>query len=234
MNFDVEEGNFFNFHGIKLADCGVLSPEIRRSIAAGNYESREMEYVLSNAEESDIILELGAGIGAMSSMILAHTRVRGYVCVEAMPELVAVIKKNHRLNNIPACEIVAGVMINKAEPEEWLDFHIYEDFWENSLQGLEGRKALRTVRIKGYDFAEQLRKYAPSFIVCDIEGGEFQLFTGGVDLSHVNKVCIEVHDATPKELIDLYAFFVDQGLYLKTPPLRAGVHFFSRGNKGMK
>jgi len=217
---------FFLFRGIKLINSTAISANLQWRIENQNYEKTEIDLVLDTVDENDVVLEIGAGIGAVSTMILTHKKVKKYMCVEANPQLISLIKKNHRINNIDNCEIVSGVMTNDVSMHEF-DFYVCDDFWESSLRK-PASGCTKVLKISGHNFSEFLQRHQPSFIICDIEGGEFDLFTQGVDLSSVRKICIEVHSSSPKEYLDLYAFFVDQGLYLENPPLKEGVALFRR------
>jgi len=219
---------FINHNGVLLISSPAISGRIQNFIEAQKYEQREISLALRHTAPDDVILELGAGIGALSSHILKKRQVKRYICVEANPQMVQLMKKNHAVNDIRDCEIISGVMTNNTEETE-LDFYICKDFWASSLRKPEQYSSVRKVR--GYLFSDILRDAQPSFIICDIEGGEFDLFVNGVDLSSVQKICIELHKAEERQLIDLYAYFVDSGFYLENPPLRphcTRVYYFAR------
>jgi len=216
---------FIDLGGVLLISSPVMSEKMQKYIEEQEYEKNEIAFALKHVESEDVILELGAGIGALSSHILKKKKVQRYICVEANPHMVQLMKKNHAVNGIRNCEIVNGVMTNDTEKTQF-DFYVCEDFWASSLRKPEHYTSIKQVR--GHVFNDILRDVKPSFIICDIEGGEFDLFVNGVDISSVQKICIEIHKTTDRQLVDLYAYFVDSGFYLVTPPLQAGVCFFVR------
>ncbi len=218
-----ENSDLLEFHGIKLVRSRLISPVVLREIATGHYEGDEILCALLNIEPHDVVLELGAGIGALSSVVLSRKKAAGWVCVEANPDLLPVIRKNHKLNKIAGVDIVSGALGN--DPAQTSrDFYVREDFWDSSL--LRPEKFVEIKQIPGRHFGDVLDKYRPTFIICDIEGGEYELFAGAVELGSVRKVCLEAHAAEQSKLDGLAAFFQARGFALQPPPLRPGVNFW--------
>ena len=217
---------FIDHGGVLLISSPVISDKIQRHIEEQTYEGSEIRFALAHAEPEDVILELGAGIGALSSHVLKKIPVKRYICVEANPQMVQLMKKNHAMNDICDCEIISGVLTNNPEETEF-DFYVRDNFFASSLR--KPAQYVSVQRVRGHVFGDLLRDAQPSFIICDIEGGEYDLFVNGVDLSSVQKICIEIHKADDRQLVDLYAYFVDGGFYLVNPPLSAGVRYFARG-----
>ena len=211
------------FHGAKLIRSKLISPAVLKEIASGHYEGDEILCALVNIEPHDVVLELGAGIGALSSVVLSRKEAAGWVCVEANPDLLHLIRKNHKLNNITGVDIISGALGNNPG-QATRDFYVMEDFWDSSLLRPERFVGIKEVPIRG--FGEVLAEYRPTFIICDIEGGEYELFAGEVNLASVRKVCLEIHAAAQSKLDGLNAFFQERGFVLKPPPLRLGVNFW--------
>lgn len=217
--------DLMEFHGAKLIRSTLISPTVLKEIATGHYEGDEILCVLVNIEPHDVVLELGAGIGALSAVVLSRKEAAGWVCVEANPDLLPLIRKNHKLNNITGVDIISGALGNDPAQTE-RDFYLGEDFWGSSLLRPEKFAAIKKVPIHG--FGDILAEYRPTFIICDIEGGEYELLAGEIDLSSVRKVCMEIHAAEQSKLDRLNAFFQKRGFTLKPSPLRLGVNFWQR------
>ena len=217
--------DIFEFHGAKLIRSKLISPAVFREIATGHYEGDEILCVLQTIEPHDLVLELGAGIGALSSVVLSRKQTAGWVCVEAHPALAPLIRKNHKLNALAGVEVLSGALSNDRAQKQH-DFYITEDFWSSSLTRPE--KFVEVKRIPALNFGDILEKYRPTFIICDIEGGEYDLFSGEVDLSSVRKVCLEAHPAPQDRLDSLNDFFQKRGFALNPPPLRLGVNYWQR------
>ena len=217
--------HLIEFHGAKLIRSKLISPAVFREIETGRYEGEEIACALINIEPADVVLELGAGIGALSSVILTRKQAASWVCVEANPELIPLIRKNHKLNGLGNVEVISGMLSNDPEPEEH-DFYVTEDFWASSLTRPAAFKEIK--KIPGHRFGDVLARYRPTFIICDIEGGEYELFTPRADLAGVRKLCIEIHPAPRENLEGLETFLVAEGFLLDRPPLRLGVNYWRR------
>ena len=225
MRLKDERPDLLEFHGAKLIRSRLISPAVLREIEAGRYEGDEILCALINIGPEDVVLELGAGIGALSSVVLSRKQAAGWVCVEANPDLLPLIRKNHKLNGLNNVEVVNAALSNDRTQTSH-NFYVTEDFWDGSL--LRPAKFVDVKQVPGLHFGDMLEKYRPTFIICDIEGGEYELFAGEVDLGPVRKVCMEIHIAGQSELDRLDAFFQKRGFALKPPPLRLGVNFWQR------
>lgn len=220
-----ENSDLMEFHGVKIIHSKLISSAVSHEIVTGHYEGDEILCALLNIEPHDVVLELGAGIGALSAVVLSRKKAAGWICVEANPDLLPLIRKNHKLNNISGVEIISGALGN--DPAQTCrDFYVQADFWDSSL--LRPEKFTEIKQIPSHRFGDILHKYRPTFIICDIEGGEYELFAGEVELGSVRKVCLEAHFAEQGKLDGLAAFFQERGFALQPPPLRPGVNFWRR------
>ncbi len=226
-----QAATYFEFHGARLINSRLISPAVRREIETGHYEGDEIACVLQTIRPDDIVLELGAGIGALSAVVMKRKPAHSWVCVEANPDLAPLIRKNHKLNDIAACTVLTGVLSRSSRTAEY-DFYVPEDFWAASLQ----KPAGQTVAIKktpALPANDLLADISPTFVICDIEGGEYDLFAPGLDLSSVRKICLEVHAAGPDELAALHRFFTESGFSLVAGNFAPGVVFMQReGREG--
>ena len=217
--------DLMEFHGAKLIRSRLISPAVLREIESGRYEGDEILCALINIGPEDVVLELGAGIGALSSVILSRKQAKSWICMEANPDLLPLIRKNHNLNGLHGVEVI-NAALGHDRTQTSRDFYVTEDFWDGSL--LRPDKFVEMKRVPGLHFGDMLAKYQPTFIICDIEGGEYDLFAGEADLSSVRKVCLETHSAPQDKLDRLDAFFRARGFALTPPPVRLGVNYWQR------
>lgn len=218
----------YKFRDIQLIKSMLVSSKLQKLMENCSYECEEIDMALAHVQPDDILLELGGGIGAVSAVIMKNKPVAQYVCVEANPDFTVLIKKNHRINGITGVEILSGALTNDSGKTE-CDFYVTEDFWASSLTRPEEISDVK--KVPAHYFNDILKKYRPTFIICDIEGGEFELFEHGADFSSVQKVILEVHNpGSIGPLITLDKFLNSFGLYLQNPPFRPGVLFFKKQN----
>lgn len=179
------------------------------SLYANSYEGRELQQVLNYITDDDVVLELGASIGGVSTVTLKNKKVKRYVCIEANPRLIGVIKRNHHVNNLKA-EIHNVIATNELD-KEYYNFYIRENFLASSMS--DETAYTQSVSVKSVYFPSLLKEISPTFIICDIEGAEFDLFKG-VDLASVNYMSIELHYINQQAVDDFFDFMEAQGFEL--------------------
>lgn len=164
--------------GIRLPlDYDVLSANMERTLAKGRYEWGEARYGSRVVSPGDIVLELGAGIGFVSSYIRRHSPAGRIICVEAHPQLIPYIKNVHAINEIRDTTVLHGVV--QIEPKDTsVPFYCRRDFWASSLDAHTGPFD-SVVKVPSLNFTELLATHEPNVLIMDIEGGELDLLSVG-------------------------------------------------------
>lgn len=172
-------------------DPGVITPAIRSAIVEGRFEAREARQIATIVEAGDRVLEIGAGIGFISTLLSRERRVASVLAVEANPHLLGYMEQLHRRNRARKVRRLNAVLTNSSIPST-ATFYIRRDFWMGSLIP-EPNAYIGTVEVPTLNFTKVLREEAASLIVCDVEGAETSLFNSA-DLSGVDRILVEVHD----------------------------------------
>lgn len=178
--------------GIRLPFVpSIITPRIERPLRSGRYEGGEAAALRRILRPGDRVLELGAGLGLLSTIAAQAEGVASVTAVEANPDLIPLIRETHRLNGVAGVDLRNGVVTAGDGPP--LPFYIRPDFWASSLD--PGPRAFsRTALVPRLALADLIADTAPTVIVCDIEGGEAGLFDGA-DLSGLRELVIEMHPA---------------------------------------
>jgi FkbM family methyltransferase len=172
--------------GIRLPlSPAIISPSMEWTLAKGRYEWGEARVI----QPGDAVLELGAGIGFVSSYIRRNTGAGRIVCVEANPDLVPYIEKVHRLNGIENTVVLNGVAQVEVRSAN-VPFYCRKDFWASSMEATSPYE--RCVEVPSLNFATLLATHKPNVLIMDIEGGELALFSADA-LPHVQAIVLEVH-----------------------------------------
>jgi FkbM family methyltransferase len=200
-----------------------ISPGIRQSIYFGDYESKEIDIVSRKLAKDDVVMEIGAGIGFLSAYcarIVGSDRVFAY---EANPALMEVIAATHAKNKV--APTVTNALLGEAEGER--EFFLEPEFWASSLCRISDRATSIKVRQISLNAEMALRK--PTFLIVDIEGGEYELF-GFADLASVRKICLEVHPDVlgDARISEIFRRLFDQGFSLDFSCIRKNVFFLYR------
>jgi FkbM family methyltransferase len=180
---------FYALNGVSLrAEHRQIKGEVLEEILGGYYEGEEAACCLALLRKDDIVLEVGSGLGYLSTLIGKTGLARKIYAVEADPSLIPIIQDTHRINRITA-EIHHGVFGGTQGPRQ---FYIADLFWANSVDGVQGVQKIVTVQ--GLPWSKSLVEWRPSLVVMDIEGGEAELIPLGFPQS-VRRLVIEFHPA---------------------------------------
>lgn len=171
-------------------DAAVITPAIAAAIRNGRFEAEEASQIAAIVEPGDRVLEIGAGIGFISTLLSRQRRVSHVVAVEANPALLPYMERLHALNGVRKTRRVNAVLTN--EPRPSATFYLRRDFWMGSLSP-EPNPYVATVAVPTLSLDGLLRDEAINLVVCDVEGAEAWLFDGA-DLSGVDRLWIETHD----------------------------------------
>lgn len=179
--------------GIKVAlDPAVMSEQMMQVLREGRYELSEAKQIQRIIQPDEIVMEIGAGIGFISTLITKNPLTRRVVSYEANPRLIEPICRTVEENtgvDAKKWEIRNAVLWTGQAPD-LVDFYVHKDFWASSLTPIPDAERIEQVPVR--DFNAALAEIRPTLIVCDIEGGEVELFRNA-DLSGVKKVYMETH-----------------------------------------
>lgn len=171
-------------------DETVITPAIRDAILQGKFEAEEASELASIVVPGDRVLEIGAGIGFISTLLSRRPEVVRIVAVEANPYLISYMARLHETNGVTKADRRNVVLTNSDETE--MTFYLRRDFWMGSLTA-EPNAYVETVQVPTSSLDQVLRDERITLIVCDIEGAETFIFDGA-DLGGVDRIYLELHD----------------------------------------
>lgn len=177
-------------HGVRVPICRQeVSDEIWNALRSGEYEANEARRVRRAIRPGDRVLELGSGLGVITSIIAAIDGVFVW-SFEADPETVRlarrVIDTNCGANVILANGILA------AGPARSVAFYQRADFWMSSTFARQGPYE-RVVEVETGNIDAFIKQHRINALVMDIEGAELELLQHA-DLPGVERVFLELHD----------------------------------------
>ncbi len=182
---------------VAVAD-DVVSEVIQKKIKDARYERHEANIIQKIVSDGDILLELGAGVGVISTLAWLTGKVKAVHCFEADPRLKRLIEATHAQNGVASTVYTEILSNDEAQIAGGsIDFHIREDFYGSSLNSAIGREIKQTVPIPVKAIQKAINDVRPTIIACDIEGGELGLFDG-LEMPSVQKVMVETHVAAFK------------------------------------
>ncbi|HEV7436852.1 MAG TPA: FkbM family methyltransferase [Pseudorhizobium sp.] len=177
--------------GVKFPeDERFISQRVRESITAGRYESKEATQVEKLLKEGDRVLEIGSGLGFISTIAGRDPKTEDVLCYEADPRLIPYIQSVHELNGVSKATVRNAALTSDLSQKE-LTFYVRKDFWGSSFSKNAGEYQ-STAIVPCQSFNEVVQSFRPTFVVCDIEGAELDLFFNA-SLYGVTRVLMEIH-----------------------------------------
>lgn len=214
--------------GIRLRiEPDYMSPKLMEAIRTGQYEAAEARKIGKIVQPGDVILEIGAGMGFITALMLKNANIARVVSFEANPQLIPRIQRTLADNGVGDQRFELHNAVLGAEETGTVDFHIHRDFWASSLRKTTG--TIRSCPVPLMSFNGIIRTVRPNVIVCDIEGGENALFSAS-DIAGVRNVYLEVHQRVlgPAGMRELFQLFHDRGFHYDQNHSSGAVILFSR------
>ncbi|HWD14049.1 FkbM family methyltransferase [Pseudochrobactrum sp. sp1633] len=177
-------------HGIKIPlSPDEVSPVIWQAITSGRYEAKEAKWVFKAVKRGDRVLELGSGIGVITSLMATIPDVRIWA-FEANPTTAALAQRVIEANTAGNVTLTQGIL-TAGEPTEHR-FYVRKDLWMSSMDKDQGpyehEILLASANIDDFIAAQNI-----NVLVMDIEGAERDLLQKA-DLQGVERIFLELHD----------------------------------------
>lgn len=215
------------YRGVRIRlDPAIVTARIREALEKGHYERAEAAKLGAIIKPGERILELGGGLGFISTMCARHKNTSEVLCYEANPHLIDFIAGTHRLNNVKV-RVVNAALASGAGPAQ-MKFYLREAFWGSSLSPDNG-PYVETTLVRRESFNEALSSFRPSLLIVDIEGGEADLFDDA-EMDSVQRALVEIHTRVigHRNVAKLFRRFADLGFVYDQKTSRGGVIGFVR------
>jgi FkbM family methyltransferase len=173
--------------GIRIRVGRHMSRRVEQSLSKGNYEREELRLISAVLSPSDVVLEIGAGLGLVSAYCAKRVGSARVFAFEADPDLEPCIRETYALNGVePTLDMCAvGPQAGRVT--------LYRDKHFISSSVVRRRVGAKPVEVPGKALNYLVEKVRPTILVVDAEGAERELFDGA-ELAGVKKVVLELHD----------------------------------------
>lgn len=164
-----------------------MSRRVEQSLAKGSYEREELRLISEVLSPDDVVLEIGAGLGLVSTYCAKRLGSGRVFAFEADPDLEPCIRETYDLNGVePALEMCAiGPKAGRVT--------LYRDKHFISSSVARRRVGAKPVEVPGKALSYVVERFHPSLLVVDAEGAERELFDQA-ELRGVRKIVLELHD----------------------------------------
>ncbi|XKH01361.1 FkbM family methyltransferase [Marinobacter nauticus] len=178
-----------NIHGVEInVKHQNISSELKRFFYNKSYEGEEVAILKKCLSKNDVVMEVGAGIGFLSTFCARYVGDDNVFAYEANPFMIDKIKETYSKNHVTP-KLFNCILSNSAGSES---FFLEDNFWSSST--IKRSSACIETKVKKLDINDEVRNNSPTLVIIDIEGGEKDLVpiiaTRG---SRINKLIIELH-----------------------------------------
>ena len=192
MQAPTQRRQFIRSRGLKIPKHPDITRGQRRgALRDGLYERKECDAVMKVVQRGDVVLELGAGMGYMSTLMACKTPAEHIHAFEANPTIIPYIRSVHEANDVTNVTLHNALLAPEAgEPA---DFYVRKNFLASSLDRESGPDNIISVeKVEVRSLPDTLAQLNPTVLVCDIEGAEAGLL-GSADWSGLRAAVIELH-----------------------------------------
>ena len=166
--------------------AGKIAKLLRRNV----YEYKESEAALHVVKPGDVVLELGAGIGYMSSLIATKCKPAAIHSFEANPRLIDYIGEVHAANGVTCASVHNALLAPEAGPAA--AFFVRENLLASSMIEENAGQIVAVERVEVRSLPDTLAEIRPTVLICDIEGAEATLLPCA-DFTGLRAAVIELH-----------------------------------------
>lgn len=188
----------------------IMQGKIRRLLRANEYEAKESEAALRVVREGDVVVELGGGIGYMSTLVATKRAIKSVHVFEANPNLIPYIKSVHAANDVTNAHVHNAIL---GPRKGTVDFYVREPMLGSSMAILEGEVDPPATKVDVLDAKTTFAELGANVLICDIEGAEVDLIPQ-LDLTGLRAAIIETHPQWigPEGINKVFRAFMDAGL----------------------
>jgi FkbM family methyltransferase len=179
-----------NVHGITVPiHSDEVSPVIWEALENETYEAKEARAVTRAVKPGDRVLELGSGLGIITSLIASIADVHVWA-FEANPATATLAKRVIEANNLNNVVLAQGIL-TAGSPRPFT-FYVRRDLWMSSMDKDQGPFEYN-IELSSSNIDEFIQVHAINVLVMDIEGAEHDLLQNA-DLTGIDRIFLELHD----------------------------------------
>lgn len=208
--------DFTVIHGVRVPLAWIPTSIALWKMDRGSYESAESRFARRWIPEGATILELGASLGIVSSVLLSG-RPRRLVSVEALERLSTIARKVVALNHpgAPWHLVIGAIAYGRPTVTFQLD---PEDTMAGAVIATGSTGSGSTVEIPAVRVGDLLREHGIGegfWLVCDIEGAELEVAReDGGALRQAAGVILELHAVGTAGIEDVLKAWLDLGFHV--------------------
>jgi FkbM family methyltransferase len=158
------------------------------------------------------VIELGAGIGFMSTLVATKRKIKAVHAFEANPALIPYIRSVHEANGLKNAHVTNALL---GPRKGSADFYVRKSLLSSSMEPLRSdtNENTQIVKVDVLNARQTLQALNANILIADIEGAEATLLPQ-LDLTGLRGAMIELHPQYigPEGVNAVFKAMMDAGL----------------------
>lgn len=185
--YRVSRRPIITIEGVRIRVGRHMSPRVERALSRGGYEREELRLIGEVLLPEDVVLEVGAGLGLVSTYCAKRVGSGRVFAYEADPELEPCIRETYELNEVEPTLEMCAVSGQAGRVTLYRDKH----FVSSSV--VRRRVGAKPIEVPGKALSYIVERVRPTVLIIDAEGAEREMFDGA-QLEGVTRIVLELHD----------------------------------------
>ena len=173
--------------GVRVRVGPHMSRRVEQAISRGGYERDELRLIGMVLSPSDVVLEVGAGLGVVSAYCAKRLGSSRVFAFEANPDLEPRIRETYALNGVEPTLEMCAIRATAGRVSLYRTKHLFPS---SLIQRNAGALA---IEVPGKALSYVVEKIRPTLLIVDVEGAEGELFDRA-QLPGVTKIMLELHE----------------------------------------
>ena len=169
----------------------VLTDHLQRKLKSGGYEKDEANAATRRLRRGHRVLEIGAGLGYVTSICARKAGPENVLSVEANPKMLPVARANLDRNGCEKVELIHAAVTGPVKDGASAPFYAGSAFWGGSLYRRDGWDT-QGQDVPLVSINALLKAHRPHFVMMDVEGAEENMFSRKWP-SYVQFLVMEIH-----------------------------------------
>jgi tRNA G37 N-methylase Trm5 len=182
--------SFLNVHGVEVPiSQNDVPAELWSNLLDDSYRADAAKIATKAVQPNDRILELGAGLGIVTSLLAGSEGVRVW-SFEGDPEMASLAKKIVLANNRTNVTVTQGLPM--PGPSREISYYVRAKPWMSSFSKEHGEH-VEVHSFASIDVNDFIQQHDINYIVMNIGGAELE-FVKHAHLKAIERIFLELHD----------------------------------------
>ena len=173
--------------GVKIPVSFKWTFNMLKQIYNETYEGGELNILRNTLNVNDKVLEIGTGLGLISTFCAQKVGDESVYTYEANPNLEPVIEKTYSINNVSPHHTTAIISTKESKTNFYIE---PVDIWASSL--MKHSNTALSVELNSLEINKIIKAVNPNYLIMDIEGYEYELLPY-ISWKNIRKIQVEIH-----------------------------------------